>query len=79
MLCLAAILQRNSYKEPRRAQGAFVEREAPHVLNRRPRGVPSGHMEYDSTTRRDTGGLFPDRSDFRGTDPYDPRANRGYY
>ena len=37
------------------------------------------HIPYDSTTRRDTGGLFPDRSDFRGTDPYDPRANRDRY
>lgn len=79
LLCIAAIIQRNSHHEPLRAQGAHIEREAPHVLNKRPRGVPSGPAEYDPNSRRDTGYYQQTRSEFRGTDQYDTRGNRSYY
>ena len=45
--------------------------DAPHVVNKRPRGVPTGPMEYDYDRKTDN--LFR-RSDFRGTDQFDTRG-----
>ena len=65
--------------EPSRVYGQTNEIDAPHVLNKRPRGVPSGPMEFDSDFRGDKSAargtdLSAARSDFRGNDPYDTRG-----
>ena len=65
--------------EPRRTFGPSNETEAPHVLGKRPRGVPGGPMEYEGEFRGDRSGVRGTdnsigRSDFRGNDPYDTRG-----
>lgn len=71
LLCIAAIVQMRSTRK-HRARGLTRPDEAPHVVNKRPRGVPTGPMEYDFDRRTDN--LFS-RSDFRGTDHFDTRGN----
>ena len=79
ILWVAAIIQRNAMSEPRRTFGPSNETEAPHVLGKRPRGVPGGPMEYEGEFRGDRSGVRGTdnsigRSDFRGNDPYDTRG-----
>lgn len=69
--------------EPSRSFGQINEVEAPHVLNKRPRGMPSGPMEFSSEFRGDRSAmhgtdLSAARSDFRGNDPYDTRGKLQY-
>lgn len=79
LLCIAAFLQRRAMRKPTRAMGANKESENPHIINRRPRGVPYGHMEYDIGTNVQQDALFRERQDFYGDDRYDPHSMRGGY
>lgn len=70
LLCIAAIVQMRSTRK-HRARGTTQPKDAPHVLSGRPRGVPTGPMEYDYDRKTDN--LFS-RSNFHGNDPYDTRG-----
>lgn len=74
LLCIAAIFQLRHKGKGRKPIGATYDREAPHVLNKRPRGVPTGPMEYDYSRKTDYIGGVDNRQSWRGNDPYDTRG-----
>ena len=81
ILCIAAIVQRNALTQPRRALGPNYEREAPHVLNKRPRGVPVGPMVYDTDFRAERSlprgtDRMTNRPDMRANDPNNQQRKR---
>jgi hypothetical protein len=92
LLCIAAIIQHRSKHFGRTAHGYDKHQDAPHVLNKRPRGVPTGPTEYkydrddyflsnDQRYGERSRYTASNRSRFTGNDPYDTRGNvgRDYY
>lgn len=83
ILCIAAIVQRNALTEPRRAMGPNYEREAPHIINKRPRGVSVGPMEYDTDYRAERSlprgtDRMPARPDMRMNDPHSQQSKNTF-
>ena len=82
LLCVAALMEHRSKHHGRKTHGTDQNFDAPHVLNKRPRGVPSGPMEYDYDGRsnnfigheRSDTYTGQERSQYRGTDQFDTRS-----
>ncbi|CAI2384727.1 unnamed protein product [Moneuplotes crassus] len=77
LLCCATIIGRRKRHYGRKTAGLERDRDAPHIVNKRPRGVPSGPMEYDFFSNNES--LNRDhRSQYGSTSNYGTRTNRGY-